>query len=184
MNLLDFLKTNENARKIFGRIELNIIEKQVLGFGLTQSEKNRLSRDIRKKFEFIKSANQFRDSFKLEKNQINKKMIKSALDVILNDKLKKKIDAVLLFGSFADNKFTAMSDIDICVVFKELTLTEATQFRIRVMGELPEKADVQVFNVLPQKIKAEIARNHKILYKNRVYDDINFSIRHLKDKRN
>ena len=50
------------------------------------------------------------------------------------------------------------------------------------MGELPEKADVQVFNILPQKIKREIARNHKVLYKKDDYNNINFSIKYLKDE--
>ena len=54
--LLNFLKSNENARKIFGERELKIIEKQLLGVNLTQSEKNRLSRDIRLKFNFIKET--------------------------------------------------------------------------------------------------------------------------------
>lgn len=180
MSLLTFLMEDENTRKVFGKRELVIIEKQLVGNELTQSEKNRLSRDIRKKFEFIKGINDFREDFKLEKNQGNKKIIKKALKAILNDKL--KVKAVLVFGSFADNTFTKRSDIDICAVFDNISLKEATLFRMRIMGELSEKADVQVFNVLPQKIKREIARNHKVLYRSGDYDNINFSIRYLKDE--
>ena len=55
MSLIQFLKKENNARKIFGKRELKIIEKQLFGLNLTQSEKNRLSRDIRKKLEFIKT---------------------------------------------------------------------------------------------------------------------------------
>ena len=180
MSLLTFLMEDENTRKVFGKRELVIIEKQLVGNELTQSEKNRLSRDIRKKFEFIKGINDFREDFKLEKNQGNKKIIKKALKVILNDRL--KVKAVLVFGSFADNTFTKRSDIDICAVFDKVSLKEATLFRMRVMGELSEKADVQVFNVLPQKVKREIARNHKVLYRSGDYDNINFSIKYLKDE--
>ena len=180
MSLLTFLMEDENTRKVFGKRELEIIKKQLVGNELTQSEKNRLSRDIRKKFEFIKGINEFREDFKLEKNQGNKKIIKKALKAILNDKL--KVKAVLVFGSFADNTFTKRSDIDICAVFDNISLKEATLFRMRIMGELSEKADVQVFNVLPQKIKREIARNHKVLYRSGDYDNINFSIRYLKDE--
>lgn len=182
MNLIEFLKENENTRKIFGRAELSIIEKQVNGFELSQSEKNRLSRDIRKKFEFIKEANQFKDSFRLEKNHINKNIVKKAVDIILKDEISKKIDSVLLFGSFADNTFTPWSDIDICVVFKEISLREATEFRIRVLGEVSEKVDIQVFNNLPQKVKSEIIKNHKVLHQNKRHDDFGFSIKHLKNK--
>ncbi|MBW2976346.1 nucleotidyltransferase domain-containing protein [Candidatus Woesearchaeota archaeon] len=183
LNLKDYLKLNKNARKIFGRKELEIIFKQLEGMPLTQSEKNRLSRDIRPKFQFIEEISEFRDEFKLEKNQDNKKLIEKAVDIILKDELKDSIKAILLFGSFADKSFTKSSDIDICAVFKkDLPLKEATKFRIRISGQLPEKVDVQVFNVLPQKIKKDIARNHKVLYHGRDYDNINFSVKYLKDE--
>jgi hypothetical protein len=42
MEFLQFLKSNENTRKIFGKRELKIIEKQLNGINLTQSERNRL----------------------------------------------------------------------------------------------------------------------------------------------
>ncbi len=146
--------------------------KQLEGLQLKQSEKNRLSRYIRPKFEFIKDAAKFEDEFKLRKSQDNRKMIERALGVILNDEFSDKIKAVLLFGSFADNSFTKRSDIDICVIFKEdMSVREATRFRIRVSGQLPEKIDVQIFNTLPQKVKREIARNHKVLYKDKGYDN-------------
>lgn len=182
MQLKQFLKINKNARKIFGKKEIEIIIKQLEGLKLTQSEKNRLSRDIRPKLEFIKEIAKFDDEFKLEKNQDNKKIIQRAVDVIINDKSRDNIKAILLFGSFADNSFTKRSDIDICVVFnKELSLKEATEFRIRISGQLTEKVDIQVFNVLPQKIKREIARNHKILYRANNFNNLNFSIKYLKD---
>lgn len=182
MNLITFLREEENTRKVFGKKELEIIGKQLTGYDLTQSEMNRLSRDIRKKFEFIKKTSKYCEEFKLEKNQDNKKIIRKSLRVILNDRLKDNIKAVLLFGSFTDKTFTKKSDIDVCVVFdKDLSLKEATLFRIRTSGELPEKVDVQVFNALPQKIKRDIARNHKVLYKTAGYDNISFSISYLKD---
>ena len=180
--LTELLKTNNNARKIFGRKELEIILKQLDGLSLKQSEKNRLSRDIKPKLEFIKEISDFKDEFELEKNQNNKRLIEKAIKIILEDKLKNNITAILLFGSFADNSFTPSSDIDISVVFKnKISLKETTEFRIRVSGNLSEKIDVQVFNILPQKIKREIARNHKVLYKNDLYDNTNFTIKYLKD---
>lgn len=93
------------------------------------------------------------------------KIIKDAVEVILQDKLGNEVKAILLFGSFADGTFTPRSDIDICVVFRrDISLKEATQFRIRVSGQLPEKVDIQVFDVLPRKVRREIVRNHKVLY--------------------
>jgi predicted nucleotidyltransferase len=182
MDLIQFLKTDENIRKIFGKRELEIVEKQLEGTDLTQSEKNRLSRDIRPKFECIRQLSAFKDEFNLTKNQGNKKIIQKAVSTILNDELKKEIQTILLFGSFADNSFTRRSDIDICVVFKnEISLKEATKFRIRISGQLPDKIDIQVFNILPFKIKKSIAENHKVLYKSNEFDNIGFSIRYLKD---
>ena len=180
--LKDYLKLSQKARRIFGKRELEIMTKQLDGMLLTQSERNRLSRDIKPKLEAIEGMAEFKNEFKLKKNQDNKRLIEKAVKIILNDKFANNIKAVLLFGSFADNSFTKSSDIDICVVFdKEISLREATEFRIRISGQLPEKIDIQVFNVLPQKIKKEIAINHKILYKSSDYDNIDFSIRYLKD---
>jgi len=180
--LKEFLRSNKNARKVFGKKEIEIILKQLDGITLTQSEKNRLSRDIKPKFEFIKEASKFGDEFELKKDADNLKIVDKAVQLILDDELKDRIMAILLFGSHAGGVVTKRSDIDICAIFTDISLREATKFRIRIMGELPEKVDVQVFNILPQKIKREIARNHKVLYKKDDYNNINFSIKYLKDE--
>ena len=181
MSLLNFLRNNEKARKIFGERELKIIEKQLLGINLTQSEKNRLSRDIRKKLEFISEISAFKEEFDLKKRAGIEKLIKKAVELMLKDKLKEEIKAILLFGSHVKGIVTKRSDIDICVIFKDISVEEATRFRIRISGELPKNVDIQVFNILPQKIKREIARNHKILYKKGSFDNLSFSIKYLKD---
>ena len=63
MELLNILKKSQNVRKIFGKRELIIIEKQLNGVNLTPSEKTRLSRDIRKKFIAIKELAPYFDDF-------------------------------------------------------------------------------------------------------------------------
>jgi len=163
-NLLKFLQENENTRKIFGKRELKIIEKQLLGVNLTQSEKNRLSRDIRKKFEFIKEVSIFSKEFELKKASIIKKQIEEAKEEILNDKLRKEIKEIWLFGSAVENKLTFRSDIDIAVLFDKIEKKEAFLFRTRIAGRVSEKVDIQVFNFLPEKIKKEILKKHKVLY--------------------
>lgn len=163
MGLLTFLKTNENTRKIFGQRELKIIEKQLFGINLTQSEKNRLSRDIRKKLEFIQKVAKFEEEFKLKKGAEIKGMIKEAKEVILEDILFKKIKKIVLYGSVAENKLTFRSDIDLAVVFDWISLKEATLFRKRVLGRVPERVDIQVYNVLPEKIKKEIDEKGRVL---------------------
>lgn len=180
--LKKLIKGNEAARRIFGKKEIEIIIKQLDGLKLTQSEMNRLSRDIKPKLNFIKEISKYDNEFALKKNQNNKNIIEKVVEVVLNDELNENIRAILLFGSFADRTNIPKSDIDICVVFrKSISLKEATKFRIRNLGKLPKKVDLHVFNVLPMKLKRDIARNHKVLYKNKDYDNINFSIKYLKD---
>ncbi len=180
--LSEFLKKNKNARRIFGKKELEIIFKQLDGLPLTQSERNRLSRDIKPKLDFIKAVSKFENEFELKKDANNLILIDKAVQLILQDELKDRIKAILLFGSHADGTITKRSDIDICVVFTNISLEEATKFRIRILGNFSAKVDVQVFNTLPQKIKRAIARNHKVLYQSDDYDNTNFTIKYLKDE--
>lgn len=182
LGLKKFLRTNRNARKIFGKKEIDIILKQLDGISLTQSEKNRLSRDVRPKLMLIKEISKLEDEFGLKKDANNLRLIDRAVQLILQDELKDKIKAILLFGSHVRGIVTKRSDIDICIIFTDISLRDASKFRLRIMGELPEKVDVQVFNILPQKIKRSIAINHKILYKSGNFDNISFTIHHIKDE--
>jgi len=182
LGLKNFLKKNRDARRVFGKKELGIIFKQLDGRSLTQSERNRLSRDVRPKLRFIKEASQYQDEFGLIKDADNLRLIDKAVELILQDKVKDDIEAILLFGSHVKGRVTPRSDIDICVVFKEISIEEAARFRIRISGDFSDKMDIQVFNVLPQRIKRSIARNHKILLKKEGFDNISFTIRYLKDE--
>ncbi len=164
MSLLTFLKANPDARRIFGQRELKIIEKQLLGINLTQSEKNRLSRDIRRKFAFIKEVGRFGDEFALKKGAIVQTLIRNGVDAIRQDKFFPRIERIVLFGSTMTRERTFRSDIDIAVVFPDITLKEATEFRIRVLGYLPETMDIQVYNHLPEKIQKEIDKTGRMLY--------------------
>ena len=164
-SLLQFLRENKNARKIFGERELKIIEKQLIGVDLTQSEKNRLSRDVREKFKFIKEASRFENEFELKKGAVIKEKINEALEVIKSHKWFWKVDEIVIYGSFTEKRFHLFSDIDIAVKFKEISLKDATKFRIETAGRLPESIDIQVYNILPKKIKEEIDKNGKSIYK-------------------
>ncbi|MEK6951776.1 MAG: nucleotidyltransferase domain-containing protein [Nanoarchaeota archaeon] len=164
MRFINFLKNNENARKIFGKRELKIIEKQVLGINLTQSEKNRLSRDIRKKLKFIEEVAKFSDEFKLKKGMEIKRIIDDTIEIIKGDVLFRDIKKIILFGSIVENQLSFRSDIDIAIEFLDISLKEATSFRIRVLGRSDNKIDIQVYNVLPEKIKKEIDEKGKVLW--------------------
>ena len=126
MRLLNFLSKNEGARKIFGKRELKIIEKQLSGINLTQSEKNRLSRDIRKKLDFIKEISRFSEEFELKKGSDIKKIVNESKEVILESDYFKNIKRIILFGSGVENQRSFRSDIDIAVDFFNVTSREAT----------------------------------------------------------
>ncbi len=163
-DLLNFLKTNKNTRKIFGKKELKIIEKQLFGINLSQSEKNRLSRDIREKLNFMMSINKFSDEFELKKGFIIKKIIEETQEILLEDVLSKRIKRIILYGSFVDNNMTFKSDIDISIDFLDINLKEATLFRKRVLGKINSKVDIQVYNYLPKNIKNEIDLKGKVIF--------------------
>ncbi|HLC95722.1 MAG TPA: nucleotidyltransferase domain-containing protein [Candidatus Nanoarchaeia archaeon] len=182
LSLRNLLKNNKEARRIFGEKELKIVIKQLEGITLTQSEKNRLSRDIRPKLQFIKELIPFDKEFELKKGQHYQGYIGMAVSAILQDELAKNVLAILLFGSRAGGIVSIRSDVDVCVVLnKEISSQETTKFRLRILRDLPDKFDVQIFNVMPQKIKRAIAANHRILYRSSEFDNLDFSIRYLKD---
>ncbi len=166
MNIVNFLKMNNDSRKIFGKKELLIIEKQLFGIKLTQSEKNRLSRDIRRKLKFIRDIGPFKKDFRLDKGIEIKRIIDSTLRFILEDFLAKKIKRIILFGSVINNKLTFRSDIDIAVEFRKINLKQATLFRKRILGKASNIVDLQVFNFLPMKIKKEVEMG-RLLYENK-----------------
>lgn len=165
MELKIFLKKNPLARKVFGKREIGIIVKQISGVRLTQSEKNRLSRDIRPKFKFIQEVNKFSEDFDLKKGIENKRLVERAVEEILNDKFRDRIKEIWLFGSIIENEMSVRSDVDIAVLFDKILKKEAFDFRGRILGRLSNKADVQVFNFLSEKIKKSILKKHRVLYK-------------------
>jgi predicted nucleotidyltransferase len=162
MNMINFLKRNPNTRKIFGERELKIIEKQMLGVNLTQSERNRLSRDIRKKFMFIRDISNKDFDFELKKASAIKEIIYEAKKEILSGRFASKIKRIILFGSTVEKNTSLHSDIDIAVEFASISKPEATEFRIKT--PVNEKVDLLVFNFLPDKIKREVEEKGKVIY--------------------
>ncbi len=164
MGLIEVIKQNKELRRIFGKKELKIIEKQLLGVRLSKSETTRLSRDIRKKFEVIKELFNFQGEFGLKKASEIKFKIQEAKEIILESRYFPKIKKIILFGSAVENQLTLISDIDVAVEFFEINSKEATKFRAEISGRVSDKIDIQVFNILPEKIKKEIIKKGKIIY--------------------
>jgi len=165
MKFIKTLKENPNIRRIFGKREIEIIDKQLNGIKLTPSEQTRLYRDIRKKFEAIKELSKYPEYFQLKKGKLVKENIENAKQVILESKYSSKIDKIVLFGSAVEDKLTYNSDIDLAVFFSKISKEDADSFRIRALGLLPKRIDIQVYNFLQEKIKKEIDLKGKIIWK-------------------
>ncbi len=177
MNLLSFLDNSAGARLVFGKKELEIIHKQLLGMRLKQSERNRLSKFIRPKLRFIAECSVFKNEFVLARRSKLKKVLTAVLGAVLEDRIGKNAVAVLLYGSFADGTANKFSDVDIAIVFSEITHREASAFEVRVGAKLPELVDLKVFNVLPLRVKKSLVANYKVLYKTRDFnEDFWFSV--------
>lgn len=164
MGFLSILKSNQDVRKIFGKRELVIIEKQLLGVSLTQSEKNRLSRDIRQKLRAVSVLACFEKEFSLKKAGEIKNWIQDAVEIILNSRFSHNIKRIFLFGSALENNLSMFSDIDVCVEFNKISKTEAGEFRKEILANVNQRIDLQVFNVLPSKIQKGILAKGRILH--------------------
>ena len=164
MNFIQFLKKNPNARKIFGEREIKIIEKQLWGMRLTQSEKNRLSRDIRKKLSLIKEIFKFEKEFSLKHGGEINNLIEETKEIIFEHPWFRKIKQIYLFGSLITKEHNLSSDIDIAVIFDKISKEEAIDFRKDILSKVHDKIDIQVYNVLPLKIKKSIDKEKRILY--------------------
>lgn len=73
-----------------------------------------------------------------------------------------KIQFIILYGSLAEGKLTKLSDIDLAIGY-EGDKKERFNFRIKVLGELGDEFDVQIFQDLPLYIKMEVLRG-KVIY--------------------
>ncbi len=165
MGLLEFLNKKE-ARLLFGKVEIEMIKKHLFGFELTPSEKTRLSRDIRKKFEVIENLSKYSSEFKLKKSQEVDYLINEAKEIIVKE-VGKNLNKIFLFGSYARKEQSISSDIDLAIELKSFQQKEPTKLRAKILGSLPsEKFDIQIYNTLPKKLKDEIDKEGKIIFKN------------------
>ncbi len=75
---------------------------------------------------------------------------------------KGRVKFIVLFGSHSTGKATPLSDLDLAVYYRG-TAQERFKFKIKALGELPGKIDLQVFQDLPLTVQKEII-NGKVLY--------------------
>jgi predicted nucleotidyltransferase len=158
------IKSEPAVRKLFGKRELVIIEKQLLGVALTQSEKNRLSRDIRPKFKAIAALAGFSKEENLKKGSQLLEWIEETKQTVLDSRFGSRVKRIWLFGSTTENKRALRSDVDIAVELDKTDSKEATLFRKEIAAVVPSLMDVLVFNELPPKLQQEIRSKGRVLF--------------------
>jgi uncharacterized protein len=83
------------------------------------------------------------------------------------EKIKKlggdKVKFIILYGSLSTNKQTPLSDVDLAVFYNG-SKEERFRFRMKILGRVPDKYDIQIFQDLPLHVKNEIIKG-KVLYK-------------------
>lgn len=162
MRFFELLKKAE-LRWLFGKRELAILEKQLWGVDLSQSEKNRLSRDIRRKMNAIALIRLSPADVELKKGAEWKERVEETLEILRSSSWFSLIRRITLFGSSVNGNRHLLSDIDLCVELDETASHQSGLFRLQINGLLPEKVDLSAFNELDEKVKSAV-RQGKILY--------------------
>lgn len=164
MRMFQIERNEKGLRRIFGKVELLIIRKQLIGMRLSASERTRLSRDIRPKLEVIFKLTGHNEGFRLKKGQEVKILVDEVVEEVLKSSWGGKIRKIVLFGSCVDGTMMLDSDVDVAVFFKDINVRSATKFRIEMLGRVSDKIDLQVYNILPKKIKSEIDKKGKVVF--------------------
>ena len=87
---------------------------------------------------------------------------------------------IILYGSAAKGRNTKLSDIDI-VVFHGGDKRERFQFRMRILGRISNKFDIQTYQDLPLYIQNEILSNGEVLYFSDYKDIFNIFMKTIRE---
>ena len=83
------------------------------------------------------------------------------------DKIKslggEKLRFIILYGSIVKGKMTNLSDIDIAVYYHD-DKKERFKFRMKVLGRIDDKFDVQIFQDLPLYVQKDIVSSGEVIY--------------------
>lgn len=150
MKFMDAIMNSEQI--LLTAIEKKIIKKQLLGATMTQTERNRLT-TIRKKLRAVQLLAPFSENLVLKRKYLFKKMLEESIFII---KQFPGVKRILLFGSHITGSPRLDSDIDLAVVFESITKNEAKIFMKSIIGKIPEKVDLRIYNFLPENVKQEV----------------------------
>ena len=89
--------------------------------------------------------------------------IKKAVNEIKRIDTENKVEFIVLYGSSVKEKYGELSDIDLAIYYHG-NEEERFRFRIKVLGRLSNKFDIQMFQDLPLYIRKDIVSSGKPLY--------------------
>jgi predicted nucleotidyltransferase len=79
-----------------------------------------------------------------------------------------KVRFIILYGSATEGTTREESDIDLCIDI-DAEDYESSKFRLRVLSELPDFFDVQIFAQLPLYVKKEVLKGKGIFCRDEDY---------------
>ncbi|GFO97146.1 DNA polymerase beta subunit [groundwater metagenome] len=97
------------------------------------------------------------------------KLVKNSVERLKNIQGFEKVRFIMLYGSAAEGITRAESDIDLCIDIDEDTDYEHSRFRLKILSELPDILDVQIFAQLPLYVKKEVIKGKVIFCRNEGY---------------
>lgn len=96
----------------------------------------------------------------------SKQALESSVSDVVN-KIKElgkdKVRLIVLYGSAARGKLTSLSDIDIAV-FYDGDKKDRFDIRVKILGRVSDKFDIQIFQDLPLYIQKDILTTGKVVY--------------------
>ncbi len=97
------------------------------------------------------------------------RIVKNAIKKLKNLEGFDKVRFIILYGSAAEGITREESDIDLCIDINADTDYERSSFRLKVLSELPDLFDVQIFAQLPLYVKKEVIKGKVIFCRDEEY---------------
>lgn len=76
-----------------------------------------------------------------------------------------KTEFIILFGSVPEGRQNPLSDIDVCISL-QATPKERLRTRMELLGKLPDRYDIQIFEDLPLYVKKSVLGGTLLYCKN------------------
>lgn len=97
------------------------------------------------------------------------KLVKKSFERLKNMQGFEKVRFIMLYGSSVEGMPREESDIDLCIDIDTDTDYERSSFRLKVLSELPDLFDVQIFAQLPLYVKKEVIKGKVIFCRDEDY---------------